>query len=291
MKRKVFLLKRHGDIPTGNSLPFFFLLLAILFSTSACIQTVGWARGDLTEAPSVESTTIILGLNLLGDASSAKVIFKSKGARPILGELYKGKTPAPSIFTPKLPLVYTEGQDHGYLVFDLPKERGASKANEFLLYVCSIEVAKFRRIPEGAPLPIIAYQLHGEYGWWERVGVQFFTPYKVRKMPFLPIGYREDASWTSNGFMFTITQPGVYYLGELAIDVALTFGSATSNNIIATTDTSLPGRTAFLEGTISVYENMPQLIEFARSSGIDEHNIVNYSNYFRAISHEEVVTF
>jgi len=285
--RKIILHKRHR---------FNFFLLFIFPFLSAC------ALGSVYTLPTMEiknpntkqNAILILGLELSSyDLYSATVSINMNGRiQEAYGNLLKGKIPDDSQNKNSGPQAfnYTRGGDHGYLVFEFPMNFDDKISVHCLTYLLSVA---FRRVevPPKTPKSIEIQNSLGQWKFYKDIGFDL----KPGLRNVHPLGYKNDPNWTFYGCKFNLEKPGIYYLGELKLNLGLSIGVNIPDGNIATQQIlvapDIKNHTAALNGTISAYSDTNKFKQFLILNKVNEDIFFDYSKYWRQISQEEYLNF
>ena len=273
------------------------MLCIIFFLSLASCTGVGlfYADGEIKKPMTSKKTVVIIGLELSGNLTSAKIQLNMNGKTKAIGSIIKGKRPEKlkNDNSSKEVFVYTGDIGRGYLVFNLPEKINDAEIKEFLIYIHHIEFFGFRPVSS----PTIPGSFYGTYGtddekkWWEPYNYLIHGNVNLRNID--PIGNIKDPNWNFYGCRFSIEKPGIYYLGEQKLYANLNINDKNSDGNI-TTILRIKGQK--VENTtanviLTGYSNIELLKTFLKSNGINENTFFDYSEYCRAISGDEYQRF
>ena len=275
----------------------FLLYLIFLLLTACAGLDLFYADSEIKKPITSENTALIVGLDLSGNLTSAKLQLNMNGKNAKgVGSIMKGKMPERlknKNNSPAEAFVYTGDNSRGYIVFNLPEKINDEKIKEFLLYIHYINFSGYRPVQS----PVIPGSLYGtdkitgEKSWWEPYDYLIQGNINLRNID--PIGNIKDPDWKFYGCRFTIEKPGIYYLGELKLYANLNIGDKNSEgditNLIRMKGQNLENTTANV--LITGYSNIEAFINFLKTNGIYEKNFFDYSEYCRVISGDEYQRF
>lgn len=276
-----------------------YIILLCLFFVLGC-SGIGYlfAKGEIRNPPTAQSTILILGLELDGfNLSSARVQMNMNGRiAEGVGQLRKGNNPdnsqSKNVSSRSID-VYTGDKNRGYLVFELPANLNERKLKDFLIYVYGVSFSEVKSVSPSdlSPGDIHATSKSGQTGWWRLYTYEFFGKPSFRNNH--PLGFKEDPNWGFYGCKFTVEKPGIYYLSEFRIYANLTVGERTSDGNLATNKVVVDKRlhTAAVDGIISGYSDIQDFQEFLKFNKIDVDTFIDYSKYCRKISLDEYLNF
>jgi hypothetical protein len=295
MDKLKYILNCHKKMfPKKRKLFYYFSLTIFPFFLSACAVSSAYILPtmEIINPNTKQNAIIVIGLELSNDdLYSAAISINMNGRiQEAYGNLVKDKNPNTSQsknINPKI-LNYTGGGDRGYLVFEFPMNFNEKKSVQCLAYFIGVEFSDVA-VPIGTSYSKIGTKKSGEYGWWKNFGFSGKPGWRN----IHPIGYIEDPNWTFYGCKFTLEKPGIYYLGDLKLDLSLTVGEKTSDGNVATQKVVWGNKfqTAAIDGNISAINDLQNFKQFLRYNNINEDSFINYSELWKQISQEEYLNF
>ena len=263
-------------------IPFCVSIIIIFLSLSGCAIRPVIGPTEKIQEPSIsKNVIIILGLKFSGDTdfNTATVHINSSDRMvKAVGFLLKSKAPTDKknrhIFS-----AYTEGSEHGYLVFDLPVDFVDKKINQFLLHLTRIGFS-------GMELEGINYSEKNTT--FQNYSYYFDAPIGLHGSH--PLGYNKDPKFSFYGCIFDIEKPGIYYLGELEINANLTIiESHPSGDIISKKRVHSKKVLAKANWSMSAYIDGLSIKEFLIKNDLNNSIIIDYGKYWRQISQKNIL--